>query len=179
MRRNDWIDQPLRCSPASQIRASRGERRLVLLGHELAWISAIAAADGLGASASEVQHERPSCQVGTPSCRTLCTLFFYSYAVCRQFEASASRAWRLRLRAGSARRHAVSREARGRIRAFAFAVLTRGSDLHGHLLVALPPPRRGSTMHSGSAIALRDVPAAASHGTACWACQGSGCFGRA
>ena len=24
----------------------------------------------------------------------------------------------------------------------------------------------------------RDVPAAASHGTACWACQGSGCFGR-
>ena len=53
-----------------------------------------------------------------------------------------------------------------------------GSDLHGHLLVALPPPRRGSTMHSGAAIALRDVPAAASHGTACWACQGSGCFGR-
>ena len=35
-----------------------------------------------------------------------------------------------------------------------------GSDLHGHLLVALPPPIWGSTMHSGSAIALRDVPAA-------------------
>ena len=102
--------------------------------------------------------------------------FFDLYAVCRQFEASASRAWRRRLRAGSARRRAVSREARGRIRAF--AVLTRGSDLHGHLLVAPPPPRWGGAMHSGSAIALRDVPAAASHGTAFWACQGSGCFGR-
>ena len=33
-------------------------------------------------------------------------------------------------------------------------------------------------MHSGAAIALRDVPAAASHGTAFWACQGSRCFGQ-
>ena len=78
--------------------------------------------------------------------------FFDFYPVRRQSEASGSRAWRLRFGAGSARRRAVSREARGRIRAF--AVLTRGSDLHGHLLVALPPPRRGSTMHSGAAIAL-------------------------
>ena len=82
----------------------------------------------------------------------LLPFFFDFYAVCRQSEASASRAWRLRFGAGSARRRAVSREARGRIRAI--AVLTRGSDLHGHLLVALPPPRRGSTMHSGAAIAL-------------------------
>ena len=59
MRRNDWIEQPLRCSPASQIRASRGERRLVLLGHELAWISAIAAADWLGTSTSEVHTGGP------------------------------------------------------------------------------------------------------------------------
>ena len=35
-------------------------------------------------------------------------------------------------------------------------------------------------MHSGTAIAIRDVPAAASHGTAgvLGGCQGSGCFGR-
>ena len=52
-------------------------------------------------------------------------LFFFDlYAVCRQSEASASRAWRLRFGAGSARRRAVSREARGRRRAF--AVLTLG-----------------------------------------------------
>ena len=51
-------------------------------------------------------------------------LFFFFYAVCRQSEASASRAWHLRFWAGSARRRAVSREARGRRRAF--AVLTLG-----------------------------------------------------
>ena len=35
-------------------------------------------------------------------------------------------------------------------------------------------------MHSGTAIAIRDVPAAASHGTAgvLAGCQGSGCFSR-
>ena len=32
-------------------------------------------------------------------------------------------------------------------------------------------------MHSGAAIAFRDVPAAASHGTAIWSCQGSGRVG--
>ena len=52
LRRNDWIDQPLRCSPASQIRASRGETRPDLLGYELArnWLGT--RADWLGASAS-------------------------------------------------------------------------------------------------------------------------------
>ena len=52
MRRNDWIDQPLRCNAASQIRASRGETRPDLLGYELArnWLGT--RADWLGASAS-------------------------------------------------------------------------------------------------------------------------------
>ena len=48
-----------------------------------------------------------------------------------------------------------------------------GFDLHGHLLVALPSHRRGGAVHSGSAIAFRDVPAAASHGTTSfWALPG-------
>ena len=58
MRRNDWIEQPLRCSPASQIRASRGERRPAFDGNERTWISAIAAADRLGASASLLPSRR-------------------------------------------------------------------------------------------------------------------------
>ena len=52
LRRNDWIDQPLRCNAASQIRASRGETRPDLLGYELArnWLGT--RADWLGTSAS-------------------------------------------------------------------------------------------------------------------------------
>ena len=46
----------------------------------------------------------------------VCILRSVFYPVCRQSEASGSRAWRLRLRAGSARRREVSREARGRLR---------------------------------------------------------------
>ena len=37
-----FMPAPIRCSPASQIRASRGERRVAFFGHEVAWISAIA-----------------------------------------------------------------------------------------------------------------------------------------
>ena len=58
MRRNDWIEQPIRCSPASQIRASRGERRPAFDGNERTWISAIAAADWLGTSASLLPSRR-------------------------------------------------------------------------------------------------------------------------
>ena len=58
LRRNDWIDQPLRCNAASQIRASRGERRPAFDGNERTWISAIAAADWLGTSTSLLPSRR-------------------------------------------------------------------------------------------------------------------------
>ena len=59
LRRHDWIDQPLRCNAASQIRASRGETRPAFDGHERTWKRPCGAANRLGASASEVQSERP------------------------------------------------------------------------------------------------------------------------
>ena len=109
-------------------------------------------------------------------CHRLEGFFFYLYAVCRQFEASASRAWRLRFGAGSARRRAVSREARGRRRAF--AVLTLGPTSMATCLLHCRPRDGEAPCTVAQRLLYRDVPAAASHGTACWACQGSGCFGR-
>jgi hypothetical protein len=52
LRRNDWIDQPLRCNAASQIRASRSSEAVALLGYEVArnWLGT--RADWLGASTS-------------------------------------------------------------------------------------------------------------------------------
>ena len=125
-------------------------------------------------------RKRPTAAVTVRVQRTLPLIggvfFFDLYAVCRQFEASASRAWRLRYGAGSARRRAVSREARGRRRAF--AVLTLGPTSMATCLLHCRPRDGEAPCTVAQRLLYRDVPAAASHGTACWACQGSGCFGR-
>ena len=60
----------------------------------------------------------------------------------------------------------------------AFAVLTLGPTSMATCLLHCRPRDGEAPCTVAQRLLYRDVPAAASHGTAFWACQGSRCFGR-